>query len=209
MSLQARSNATYTRARIDQIRTWLNRAVADSGLEIGVAGAVPISGRPGYQSSVQPSGGETHFRRLLLPLTAAGAGVLELRLRSGRWASDDSRALEAVVNETLARQMWPDGNVVGRSLTLSFDDLTYTIVGVVQDAHLTSLSEVEPVIHITDTNSLPVLLARTAPDVQTRITALVGGIDPSIELTFVPLAQSVKESLENALIAQPSLAAWR
>ena len=80
---------------------------ADSGLQIGVAGAVPVSGRPGYQSSVQPSGGETHFRCRLLPLTAPGAAVLELRLRSGRWAADDSRALEAVVNDTLARQMWP------------------------------------------------------------------------------------------------------
>ena len=201
VSLQSRSSAAYTRDRIDQVRTALNRAAADSGLQMGVAGSVPISsGRPGLQSSVRPSGGETLFRCRLLPLTEAGAGVLDLRLRSGRWASDDPRAAEAVVNETLARQMWPDGNAVGRALTLSYDDRAYTIVGVVQDSHLTSLSEIEPVIHVTDTNSLPVLLVRTAPDVQTRIKALVREIDPSIELTFAPLAQSVKESLDNALI---------
>jgi len=47
---------------------------------------------------------------------------------------------------------------------------------------------------------LDVLLARTAPDLQARVRAVVGGIDPSVELTFVPLAQSVKESLENAVI---------
>ena len=200
VNLASRSTADYSRARVDQIRAALIRAAADSGLEVGVAGAVPVSGRPGFQSLVQPAGSETLFRCRLLPLTEAAASVLELRPRSGRWASDDPRALEAVVNETLARQMWPDGNAVGRSLTLSYDRGTYTVVGVVQDAHLTSLSEIEPVIHTTDTNSLPVLLVRTAPDVQARIKAIVAAVDPRIELTFSPLAQSVKESLENAFI---------
>jgi predicted permease len=199
--LQSRSNAAHTRTRIDHIRAALNRAAADSSLQIGIAGAVPISsGRPGLQSSVQPAGSEAKFRCRLLPLTEAGAGVLQLRLRSGRWASDDPHAAEAVINETLARQIWQDGSAVGRSLTLSYDDRAYTIVGVVRDSHLTSLSEIEPIIHITDTNSLPVLLARTAPGVEARIKALVGEIDPSIELTFAPLSKSVKESLENALI---------
>ncbi len=201
VNLQSRSNAAHTRPRIDHIRAALNRAAADSSLQIGVAGAVPISsGRPGLQSSVQPAGSEARFRCRLLPLTEAGAAVLELRLRCGRWAWDDPHAAEAVMNETLARQIWQDGSIVGRSLTLSYDDRAYTIVGVVQDAHLTSLSEIEPIIHVTDTSSLPVLLARTSPGVEARSKALVAEIDPSIELTFFPLSRSVKESLENALI---------
>jgi ABC-type antimicrobial peptide transport system permease subunit len=161
---------------------------------------VPVSGRPGFQSSVQAAGSEAIFRCRLLPLTAAGASVLELRLRAGRWASDDPRAAEAVINETLARLMWPDEIAVGRRLTLSYDDRPYTVVGIVQDAHLTSLSEIESVIHITDTNSLPVLLVRTAPGVESRVKAMVAEVDPSIESSFSPLSKSVKESLENALI---------
>ena len=65
-------------------------------------------------------------------------------IKSGRvFRADDTASSPrvAVVNETLARAMWPDGSAIGRVLTIpSGDDrgTTYdwTVVGVVADMHL-------------------------------------------------------------------------
>jgi predicted permease len=71
--------------------------------------------------------------------------VLRLPVLQGRafGESDDSRARRvAVVNETLARRLWPDGNAIGR--TFRFRDVPTTIVGIARDAKYASLGESTP-----------------------------------------------------------------
>ncbi len=70
--------------------------------------------------------------------------AMGVALKSGRvFRADDTASAPrvAVVNETLVRAMWPDGQAIGRQLTIpSGDDrgTTYdwTVVGVVADMHL-------------------------------------------------------------------------
>jgi predicted permease len=71
--------------------------------------------------------------------------VLRLPLVQGRafTRADDERAARvAVVNETLARRLWPDGHAVGR--TFRFRDAVTTIVGIARDASYASLDETTP-----------------------------------------------------------------
>ena len=71
--------------------------------------------------------------------------VLRLPLASGRpiERTDDARAPRvAVVNETLARTLWPDGGALGR--TFRFHDERVTVVGVARDAKYASLAEQTP-----------------------------------------------------------------
>lgn len=71
--------------------------------------------------------------------------VLQLPLVQGRGfrQSDDARAPRvAVVNETLARRVWPDGSALGR--TFLFRDSQTTIVGLARDAKYATLDEATP-----------------------------------------------------------------
>jgi len=71
--------------------------------------------------------------------------VLRLPLVQGRafLRSDDERAQRvAVINETLAQRVWPDGSAIGR--TFRFRDTLTTIVGIARDAKYATLDESTP-----------------------------------------------------------------
>jgi len=183
----------------DRIGERLASAVKTSDLEIGLAGTIPASGRAGLSTGVNVPQSEVEFRTRLVPISTAALKVLDVPLTRGRWASDDAKAGEAVINETLARQIWPDGEAVGRRLTLHFNKKDYVIVGVTRDAHLTALDDVEPMIHATATSGLPHLLVRDAPDLARRVKALVASVDPSLTITLTPLSDSVRQTLMTAM----------
>ena len=85
-----------------------------------------------------------------VPVHTASVGVdyfpvLRLPLLEGRafGRSDDERAARvAVVNETLARRVWPDGSALGR--TFRFRDRPTTVVGIARDAKYATLDEATP-----------------------------------------------------------------
>ena len=65
-------------------------------------------------------------------------------LRSGRTFSDADRADTLpiiVVNETMARKFWPDGNALGRRLLMGDRNRWITVVGVVADTHHRGLDQ--------------------------------------------------------------------
>jgi predicted permease len=71
--------------------------------------------------------------------------VLRIPLVQGRAfrQSDDRNAANvAVVNETLARRLWPDGSAVGR--TFRFRDVVTTVIGIARDAKYARLDETTP-----------------------------------------------------------------
>jgi len=112
----------------------------------------------------------------------------------------DPAALEAVVNRTLAEQMWGGGDALGKSVAIGFaGDRVYTVVGVAADAHLTAFDHVEPVIHMAPL-TLPVLVARTARNVDAQLKRLVASVDPELIVTVVPLSQPFEQTLDQARV---------
>jgi hypothetical protein len=134
-------------------------------------------------------------------MSAGAFNVLHIPLREGRWASDDPAVQEAVINERLANDIWPNGDAVGHELTLSFDRKRYMVVGVAKNAHLVSLSEVGPMMHIApvDNGGIPVILAETRLGLEERLGALVKGIDPTLRVELTALSASVRGTLDVAL----------
>ena len=171
-----------------------------SEVPIGLAGLGPFGseGLSVARTQVREPQSEALFEAHVVPLAEVAPQVLGLRLASGRWPSSDPAALEAVVNRTLAGNMWGDDNALGRSVAIGFaNERIYTVVGVAADAHLTAFDQVTPVIHIAPL-SLPVLVARTGRDVDARLKRLVASVDPELIVTVVPLSQPFEQTLRQA-----------
>jgi hypothetical protein len=185
-----------------QLRAAIALAIEQSDVRLGVADRIPASGRAGLSTTVSRGQSPVKFRAQLVPLSTEAFGILEVTLAAGRWASNDPSAGEAVINQTLARQMWPGESAIGQTLRLSFNQRAYAIVGVARDAHLTALDEVEPMVHIAPTPSLglPFLLARRAPGVEQKVKALVASVDPALTVTLTPLSETVRQTLQNAMV---------
>jgi predicted permease len=191
-----------SKTRSNAVRQALQHAATQPALRVGLAGATPVSQRPGLSSSVRQPQSDLEFSAMLTPLNAAAAAILELRMASGRWLSDDPQAREIVINETLARQIWGDTTPIGQPLALYFNDQIYTVVGVVHDAHVASLSAILPMVHIapTGTFGFDVLLARSEPGLEPRIREAIAQIDPRLIVTLTPLSAAVMRSLSNAIM---------
>ena len=105
----------------------------------------------------------------------------------------------AVVNETLARRLWPDGRAIGASLVVGNE--TRQVVGVVQDVPLKSRVEAfEPWVFIPFWQSTTVidsrLAIRVAGDPAAMLPALVQAvnrIDPD-----VPIAETITLPIQMA-----------
>jgi predicted permease len=162
--------------------------------------AVSLPGRSlefGRSTLTLPSGVE--FQSELLAFNRSAFDVLQIPLVAGRWASDDLEAGEALVNQTLARRLSPVSAVLGQTFTLFFDRRTYVITGIVRDAHLTAFDRVAPMVFIPPTISgVPVLLARSGPDVERQLASLVASVDTDLELSIAPLSEAAKLALQNA-----------
>jgi len=194
---------TVTSARRQAIRESLFRQARGSDVLIGVADVLPVEVLGLGRSDVREPNRDVHFTAQVLPLSAGGARVLELSLASGRWASDTAGTAEAVVNRTLAEQMWPGENPLGRQVTVELTGGIYTIVGVVRDAHLTAFDRIDPVVHLSPAATggiLPVLVGRADPQFASQVTTLAASVDPSLIVTVMPLRQPLERSLREARI---------
>ena len=188
--------------RYQDVRAALIQALRQSAPEVGYANA-RSAGRLGVgHNYVRRPHSEAEFRTQLIPMSSSSLAVLDIKLAAGRLASDESTAAEAMVNETLARQLWPGDNPLGQPLIVDFDDRTYTVTAVVRDSHLTSFSDVEPLVHIPLTHAmgLPVLLAPHDAAVEQKLKTLVSSVDPQLTLTFTPMSAAMRYTLENAMV---------
>jgi predicted permease len=200
VELTARADRSRDSGDATRIRNTLATLIRDGRLNVGLADRVPASNRASYSTATRQAGSEVNIRTSLVPLSASGADVLDLQLVSGRWASDDPQAFEAVVNETLARRLWADTSALGQTLELQFNSRRYQVVGVTRDAHLTGLDEVDAILHVAPLIGLPVLLARSAPETEPQIRTLMAAVDPTLTLTFTSLSDSIRSTLQGAMI---------
>jgi predicted permease len=133
------------------------------------------------------------------PVSSNYFTVLGIPLRSGRPFSD-TEAGEVVLNETLARMLWPDGDAVGGHLAGPGGTVGSRVVGVAADAYLEGLDAVGPMVfrRVRSLNYLLFNSGEVAPD---ELRALVAGADPGATTTLQPVRDSVASSLELATLA--------
>jgi putative ABC transport system permease protein len=198
-------NAAADQGRREAVRASLRDAASKSERRLALVDQSPATDRAASQTSVRPIESRAEFSMKLLPLSATAFEILEVPMVEGRLHDDNPATGEALVNQTLARRLWPGESAVGKTLVLNYNDRTYTIVGVSRDAHLTALGAIEPMMHIPPTGaprdgSVGHLLARSAPELADRMSALAKGIDPALTVRLTPLSESVQSTLSDARI---------
>jgi predicted permease len=146
--------------------------------------------------------GPDYFRALAIPI-----------VRGRGFTASDGPGSEpvVVVNETLAGQLWPNEDAIGKRLVQSpTGDTVFTVVGIVSDTRLRELRNVGPVGYFAwdqVAGDFPELVAvrttRPLPALLTAFRAVSRDINPALVLWQ---AQTMDELLD-APLAQPRLSA--
>jgi putative ABC transport system permease protein len=145
--------------------------------------------------------------------------TLKIPLIEGREFNEGDRPgapRVVVVNETLARRLWPQGAALERTLILN--DLPYQVVGVSKDAQLrNALEGPRTFIYLPTWQKdfrQPIdarLLVRVAGDPQTALPQLrrvVAAVDPNVPISEdVPLTQQVN-AIYNAVLLTSAVLSW-
>lgn len=148
--------------------------------------------------------GPDYFRTLGIPI-----------LRGRGFSDSDIRTAEqvVVVNETLARQLWPNENALGKrvvSMAGATGDKSYTVVGVARDTHFRELRNVGPVAYFAweqVANWFPGLIAiRTTRPLASVLPVLRAASRQVNQRLLVWKAQTMDQLLDPQL-AQPRLSA--
>lgn len=78
--------------------------------------------------------------------------TLGVHLRSGRWftgSEGEKSQPVAVVNESLAKRLWPGADAIGRTVRVGAEDKTWrTVIGVFSDARANPLEMVKPEVYV-------------------------------------------------------------
>ena len=151
-------------------------------------------------------GGEAPDRDRMVQMHEVTAGyfeVLGIPLVAGRSFTRDDRGRNVVLlNETAAHRFWGAESPVGK--TIDSNGKTWEVAGVVKDAYTTDLNTIEPTMYWLMTGRFGVpqlLIADAGPVVKDRIAAVVRGLEPKGRVTFTPLAENLRSTLEPAKYA--------
>jgi putative ABC transport system permease protein len=181
-----------------------------SGIAIAVEGRPPA--RPGEEVAARYRVVSTDYFRTLGIATVRGRTFHEADARAAvpliRWFqqqrlperfAESQAAPVAVINETMAREIWPGEDAIGRSFRVLFSP-PVTIVGIVADARNAALSD-EPVAEfylsdLQEPQSRMTLLVRSAAgaSVLPAIRAQVASIDPKLPITAVRSLEEVVDT---------------
>ena len=154
--------------------------------------------------------------------------ALGIRLLKGRLLNEHDQAnsaLSVVVNETLARHFWPDGDPIGKTVLLTppeslippdqipagFHVHTFTVVGVVADAHYGPLGEApQPLVYASvlqnDYSPSPFITVRAAGDPMALVNSIrsqLAQFDSSLPMSNIAMMDEVMAHS----VAQPKLEA--
>ena len=158
-------------------------------------GALQIEGQP------DPSRGTTSFISYN-GVTPEYFGMIGMRFAAGGTFTDTTSAAgQAIVNESMARQLWPGQVAIGRRLRVVYDGQGEwkTVVGVVADA-LTGgrTARGDPMLYLPDPSFSSVLLVRTSMDaaVVRRVASLAAAIDASIA---PPTITNIEEGMHRSM----------
>lgn len=152
-------------------------------------------------------GGPSYFRTLEIPI-----------LRGRGFTASDTRRSErvVVVNETLARQLWPDGDARGKRLVLvqltlePSRDTAFTVVGVASDTRFRELRNVGPVAYFAweqVQGGFPSLVAVRTTHPLAAMLPVLRAAAHDINPTLVLWEARTMDQLLDAPLAQPRLSA--
>jgi putative ABC transport system permease protein len=175
-------------------------AALTSGLEqasIGPFGLTSFEPLPGAHTSIAVrKAGDSPDRRMQIDaLTVSGGyfAVLEIPLLAGRTftAADTGRRV-AVVNETLARRVWPDGSGIGQSLLMFLGEggeVSIDVVGVARDAHLVTMDSLAPMVFLPPADRPLTRVVFQTVDASTiaKVSAIVRRIDANARVDITPV----------------------
>jgi predicted permease len=189
----------------------------------GVVAATPIESGPFKGQSLfimklapaeQPASEREHAP--FVPWEFVGADYFRtfgITIRAGRGLlPSDTKTTEkvVVVNETLARQLWPGQDPIGKRVIEAVYDNVYTVVGVVGDTHFRELRNTGPVAYFDWDQVQPFwngyVAVRTTTPLGAMMPALRTAIrdaDPNLVLFDV----RTMDQLLDAPLAQPRLSA--
>jgi putative ABC transport system permease protein len=164
-----------TREGDEAYRRFRQALAGEPGIEAVTATSSPMSSFRSRRSVVI---GDDHLEAATLRVDYNFAGVMGLSLRAGRDFSETfpSDATDAVlVNERFLRRVgWSAEEALGQTFTF-YDERPVTVVGVVQDFHLTSFhTPLEPtVLYLNPSRQVRFFLARIRPTgIPTTLTTL-------------------------------------
>jgi predicted permease len=175
------------------------RLAASSVGPTALTNVAPLDDSPFVAFVRKPDQSETwNIRALERTISPSAFSLLGLEIVAGRPHSDRIDAREAVINELLARQLWPGEDAVGR--TVLADDERYTITGVVRDSRYTSPSAVRPLFHAApELSATQVLFRIDRPGAAAELRAIVQAIEPRLRVNIAPVTANINESIEEQL----------
>ena len=146
-----------------------------------------------------PADGETDFRLAQLEsVTPEYFSLLELPIVRGRSftvaevANRATNTRPAIVSETTARNLWPEGDAIGQTLLQAAgpnQSINLQIVGVAADAQVSVIGQVDP-YYVYQPGGGAVLLVKSRIDfaaTASSIRTIVRGLDPTLVTNVFPL----------------------
>jgi predicted permease len=124
--------------------------------------------------------------------------VLGIPLIAGRaLTQDDVHRNVALANQAMARELWPNANPVGQTLSTGTE-----IIGIVRDAHTSGLDRVDPMMYKPlAADILPRILLRQPPGTAaSALRTLVRDLDPRVGVKVEPLRVSFERWLATARV---------
>jgi putative ABC transport system permease protein len=188
--------ALYTRAALTSIRRELDERLARSDVgPTALTNVAPLDDSAFIADVRKPGEADTwNVRALERTLSPSGFELLGLAFVTGGPYSGRDEVREAVINETLARQLWPGENATGR--TVLADDQQYIVTGVVRDTFYTTPATVKPVFHRSpDLTSTNLLFRTDQRSADAAVRAIVQTIDPRLRLTIAPVMANVEQAV--------------
>jgi putative ABC transport system permease protein len=139
--------------------------------------------------------------------------TFDIPIRRGRgFLATDTKSSGnvVVINETFARQLWPNQDAVGRRLVQTINNSEWTVVGVASDTHFRELKQVGPIAYFDWEQISPFwngfIAVRTTAELSAVLPALRAAtrdVDPNLIL----FAAETMDQLLDAPFAQPRLSA--
>jgi putative ABC transport system permease protein len=171
-----------------------------------IAGAAPLSsafliGALQAEGQPDPAPGTTSFINYN-GVTPEYFRMIGMRFVLGATFTDTTTAAaQAIVNEAMARSLWPGQPAVGRKLRVVYNGQGQwkTVVGVVADALTKGRTDRgEPMLYLPGATFYAVLLVRTSTeaDINRVVSRVVTELDPSVA---PPTVQSVEDGMRRSM----------
>jgi predicted permease len=163
------------------------------GPPIGLADWEPFEGSSGEAAVRLPGQGPEQASVVnTIGVSAGYFDVLRIPIVAGRnFSATDAGGRPVLINETLARRLWPDDVAVGKTFLSRYrEPVEHVVVGVVKDALTDRVDRVAPMFYRVFDGALePKLLIREDDDVaRARIEGIVAALDSRVRVQVQPLA---------------------